>query len=399
MSAIWIGGAATLRAGDDGSLQPASTQPARITAGELPDDSSPASRDAASTDSPHATRLKWRAYRPHNAGAAGSASAADSVSDSAAASAADSATGSAISSISDDSQAVFSDATPLAAQAQNRVSRDPAIVRAQAIQVSNPIVNPFGDDPPQAASQLAQSPAPPATNPDTTQTPGALAPPATTPDVPEPGSTPFGPRSRFTRPGRAPAPLSPTEPLDTAPASPLQQPIGPLVNPNPSDVEDLSCTTHQAHCNQDENTLMHNTISKIGLDINEYGKQGDAIPCECTIGESVTFDQRCWPLLTYTWKASALCHKPLYFEEVQLERYGHSAGPIAEPLLSAAHFFITVPLLPYYIGVDPPLECQYTLGYYRPGDCAPYMLDPFPLSVRGAVLEAGAVVGITSVLP
>jgi hypothetical protein len=26
---------------------------------------------------------------------------------------------------------------------------------------------------------------------------------------------------------------------------------------------------------------------------------------------------------TYPYHASALCHKPLYFEEVQLERYGH----------------------------------------------------------------------------
>ena len=111
------------------------------------------------------------------------------------------------------------------------------------------------------------------------------------------------------------------------------------------------------------------------------------------------FESRHWPLITYTWKASALCHKPLYFEEVQLERYGHSAGPIVEPLLSAAHFFITVPLLPYYMGVDPPQECQYSLGYYRPGDCAPYMLDPFPLSVRGAILEAGAVGAVVTVIP
>ncbi len=47
------------------------------------------------------------------------------------------------------------------------------------------------------------------------------------------------------------------------------------------------------------------------------------------------------------WKASGLCHKPLYFEEVQLERYGHEIGPILQPLVSTAHFFGNIAVLPY----------------------------------------------------
>ena len=50
-------------------------------------------------------------------------------------------------------------------------------------------------------------------------------------------------------------------------------------------------------------------------------------------------------------------------------------------------------LLPYQIGLNPPNECIYTLGYYRPGDCAPYLIDPVPLSLRGALFEAGALTG------
>jgi hypothetical protein len=39
------------------------------------------------------------------------------------------------------------------------------------------------------------------------------------------------------------------------------------------------------------------------------------------------------------------------------------------------------------------------LGYYRPGSCAPWLLDPIPLSVRGAVYEAGAVTGACALFP
>jgi hypothetical protein len=45
------------------------------------------------------------------------------------------------------------------------------------------------------------------------------------------------------------------------------------------------------------------------------------------------------------------------------------------------------------MGVTPPTECMYALGHYRPGNCAPYMINPVPLSCRGAALEAGAVAG------
>ena len=99
------------------------------------------------------------------------------------------------------------------------------------------------------------------------------------------------------------------------------------------------------------------------------------------------------------WKASGLCHKPLYFEEVQLERYGHEIGPVLQPLVSTAHFFGNIAVLPYKMGIHPPGECQYALGYYRPGDCAPYMLPPVPISLRGAAVQAGAVVGAAALVP
>lgn len=102
---------------------------------------------------------------------------------------------------------------------------------------------------------------------------------------------------------------------------------------------------------------------------------------------------------TVTWKASALCHKPLYFEDIQLERYGHSAGPILQPIKSSAHFFANMAIFPYNTGIHPMTECQYSLGYYRPGDCAPWLIDPVPLSLRGALRQAGIVTAGALTIP
>jgi hypothetical protein len=122
------------------------------------------------------------------------------------------------------------------------------------------------------------------------------------------------------------------------------------------------------------------------------------VPTECSLGDD-KFEHRDWLASTMTWKASGLCHKPLYFEEVQLERYGHEAGPVLQPVLSGAHFFMNIATLPYQMGMSPPTECEYALGYYRPGSCAPWLLPPVPLSVRGGLMQAGAIVGGVYLFP
>lgn len=128
------------------------------------------------------------------------------------------------------------------------------------------------------------------------------------------------------------------------------------------------------------------------------------------VGESWNIPERCGtgydPLegrnfvpSTIQWAAPGLCHKPLYFEQVQLERYGHEIGPVLQPILGTAHFFGNIPLLPYKMGIHPPWECQYPLGYYRPGNCAPYMLQPIPWSLRGAAAQAAVVTGAAALIP
>jgi hypothetical protein len=115
--------------------------------------------------------------------------------------------------------------------------------------------------------------------------------------------------------------------------------------------------------------------------------------------ESVLMRQ--WMGMRYCWDASALHHRPLYFEEVNLERYGY--GPrylrAVQPVLSGAHFFATVPTLPYQMAMGPPHRVEYALGHYRPGSPAPYRVQYPPLSIPGSLAEAGVIVGLIALIP
>lgn len=139
-------------------------------------------------------------------------------------------------------------------------------------------------------------------------------------------------------------------------------------------------------------------ISDLGEDELCYITAWWRLPAECPLGGLRT-SERTWLASTYQYHASALCHKPLYFEQVQLERYGHTAGPIRQPLLSGAHFIGSLVALPYQMAISPPTECEYSLGYYRPGNCAPWMIPPIPLSLRGATAEVAAALGMVYLIP
>ena len=151
-------------------------------------------------------------------------------------------------------------------------------------------------------------------------------------------------------------------------------------------------------CREEIEKLRAQTLETIDLSIRVEGNMGEDFPFECPL-ESGQHEPRQWPQITYMWKAAGLCHKPLYFEQVQLERYGHSWGPYTQPIMSGVHFFGTLPILPYKMGLRTPNECVYTLGYYRPGNCAPYFVGGFPFTWRAAAFEAGAATGMSFIFP
>lgn len=151
-------------------------------------------------------------------------------------------------------------------------------------------------------------------------------------------------------------------------------------------------------CKEALAVLERDRISTIDLGIRVPGEVGVDFPFECSL-DTGEYEPRAWSGTTFMWKASALCHKPLYFENVALERYGHSWGWHLQPFVSAAHFFTTVPILPYKMGLTPPNECIYALGYYRPGNCAPYLIEPLGTHPRAVVWQAGAIVGAAAIVP
>ena len=122
------------------------------------------------------------------------------------------------------------------------------------------------------------------------------------------------------------------------------------------------------------------------------------VPVTCPLGDQ-GFAPRFFVDSTFTWKASGACNKPLYFEDVALERYGHEWGPVVTPVVSTVRFFGDLAVLPYKMGIHPPNECQHPLGYYRPGSCAPWSIGPVPLSMRGALTQAAFVTGTAFALP
>ncbi|PHS00476.1 MAG: hypothetical protein COA78_23790 [Blastopirellula sp.] len=139
-------------------------------------------------------------------------------------------------------------------------------------------------------------------------------------------------------------------------------------------------------------------IRNLGSDDQCFVAAWWKMPYECGWNKD-EFEDRDWEPLEVNWTASALCHKPLYFEERALERYGHTTGPLTQPFVSGAHFFGNVITLPYKMGMNPPTECLYALGYYRPGNCAPQLIAPIPLSARGALTQTAAVLGAVYWIP
>lgn len=107
---------------------------------------------------------------------------------------------------------------------------------------------------------------------------------------------------------------------------------------------------------------------------------------------------RFWGMSASLWEAPAFCHRPLYFEDENLERHGRSCG-IFQPAASAAHFTGRGLIWPYLAGAFPPHECIYTLGRERPGSCAAYRFYRPPVSVCGAAYEAAAITGLSYVVP
>ncbi len=96
---------------------------------------------------------------------------------------------------------------------------------------------------------------------------------------------------------------------------------------------------------------------------------------------------------------SAICHKPLYFQDTMLERHGHQRFPNVQPLASGVRFFGTIPIMPYLMTLHPPGEDIYNLGHYRPGSGAPCLMERPPYDQRAIRVQALTTAGVLVAAP
>ncbi|MEW4490128.1 hypothetical protein AB1L42_18735 [Thalassoglobus sp. JC818] len=101
----------------------------------------------------------------------------------------------------------------------------------------------------------------------------------------------------------------------------------------------------------------------------------------------------------YQWMASNLASDPLYFEDVQLERYGHTYPLGMQPFVSVGKFGVQLIGLPYQMALNPVWDEDYALGYYRPGDCAPKLCYRIPWNKKAAATAAGVYTGLIFLFP
>ena len=106
-----------------------------------------------------------------------------------------------------------------------------------------------------------------------------------------------------------------------------------------------------------------------------------------------------WQWQTGTWAATNSFSHPLYFEDRQLERHGHQRYPALQPLISGGRFVAQWAALPYLSTLHPPCDCEYTLGHYRSGSCAPVLRQRAPWSRKAAAAQATSIVGGFWALP
>lgn len=105
------------------------------------------------------------------------------------------------------------------------------------------------------------------------------------------------------------------------------------------------------------------------------------------------------PRTVLQWAPSNLWYNPLYFQDIGLERYGHTHKPWVQPFVSTGRFFGQVVGLPYQMVLNPPQSREYALGYYQPGEWAPKKKYQIPWNEEAAANQFLWVTGIILLVP
>lgn len=135
-----------------------------------------------------------------------------------------------------------------------------------------------------------------------------------------------------------------------------------------------------------------------GSELYAVGPTGSKEPPEKALPQEGSLD-RVFGGTSFMWTASNLYHNPLYFEDPELERYGHDHG-FLQPAASIAKFGVQLVGLPYQMALDPMCRREYALGWYRPQEvCTPKKKSRIPFNAKAAATAAGAYTGLIFIFP
>lgn len=112
-----------------------------------------------------------------------------------------------------------------------------------------------------------------------------------------------------------------------------------------------------------------------------------------------TDDQTPWNDSMAGWTAAEFYTHPLYFEQINFERYETSTPAWTRPMVSYAQFLGTIPVLPYKMGTNGPRDRIYTVGHYPHGQLPPAHSHWGKPSKRGVLLQGIATTGLIFFIP
>jgi hypothetical protein len=107
---------------------------------------------------------------------------------------------------------------------------------------------------------------------------------------------------------------------------------------------------------------------------------------------------RFWPKFDEVVEPAYVCHRRLYFEELNAERYGWDFG-IFQPFLSAGYFYWDVATMPYHAFTAPCRKFDCSASKCLPGDPVPYLIYPPDLSVTGTVAQGATIAALIAIFP
>ncbi len=92
------------------------------------------------------------------------------------------------------------------------------------------------------------------------------------------------------------------------------------------------------------------------------------------------------------------CYQPLYYEEVNVERYGLTFG-VAQPVVSAAQFYGRTAVLPFMMVTHPPRKCACHPHWTLPGYRSCWEVPDYMPRPDAAAVEAAFVLGLILLIP